>query len=235
MSHDLFMRSYETYPPSGRPPKPYRTPGTIKEVYSLRMEPLEIEGAWVFTPKIYTDGRGAFLEWLRDSDFQAGPCRNLDVAQGNCSVSRRGVIRGIHFTNVPPGQAKYITCVNGSILDVVVDIRVGSPDYGRWTAVTLDDKSRCSLFVAEGLGHAFMALSDEATVLYLCSTPYDPSLDQGVHPLDPAIGITWPTPVEPTLSEKDAAAPSLTVARACGLLPDYRECSMYLDQLRTKS
>jgi dTDP-4-dehydrorhamnose 3,5-epimerase len=155
-----------------------------------------------------------------------------ETAQANCSVSRRGVIRGIHFSDVPPGQAKYVSCVSGAILDVVVDIRVGSPGYGRWEAVRLDDTERRSLYISEGLGHAFTALSDEATVLYLCSTPYAPGREHGVNPLDPAIGIEWPSGVEPILSAKDADAPTLDEARAAGLLPDYAKCEAYLDGLR---
>src|SRR5271163_3196150 len=137
-------------------------------------EALDIDGAWVYTPRIHADGRGSFLEWFQGGDFESRAGYRLEVAQANCSVSRRGVIRGIHFASVPPGQAKYVTCVSGVVLDVVVDVRVGSPSYGRWEAVRLDDTSRRAVFACEGLGHAFTALSDEATVIYLCSTPYSP-------------------------------------------------------------
>jgi dTDP-4-dehydrorhamnose 3,5-epimerase len=195
------------------------------------MDALDIDGAWVFTPRVLSDSRGSFLEWFRDAEFQADLGHRLDVAQANCSVSRRGVVRGIHFADVPPGQAKYVTCVRGAVLDVVVDLRVGSPGYGRWVAVPLDDETRRAVFVAEGLGHAFMALSDEATVLYLCSTPYAPGREHGVHPLDPDIGIAWPADVEVILSGKDAAAPSLAEARSAGLLPDYGDCLAYAARL----
>jgi dTDP-4-dehydrorhamnose 3,5-epimerase len=196
------------------------------------MEELEIDGVWVFTPHLYGDRRGTFLEWFRDVDIQADLSRPMHVAQANCSVSRRGVIRGIHFADVPPGQAKYVTCVNGAILDVVVDLRVGSPGFGRWTAVRLDDENRRAVFVAEGLGHAFMALSDQASVLYLCSTPYAPGGEHGVHPLDPDIAVAWPADIETILSEKDAAAPSLTQAQAAGLLPGYHDCQAFGARLR---
>ena len=187
------------------------------------MEPLGIPGAWSVTPRIHTDDRGSFHEWFRTSDLTSVLGYRLDVAQANCSVSRRGVLRGVHFADVPPGQAKYVTCVSGAILDVVVDIRVGSPTFGQWEALRLDDANRRAVFLAEGLGHAFMALTDQATVLYLCSTPYVPSREHGVHPLDPELGIAWPADLEPVLSAKDAAAPSLAQARAAGLLPDYAE------------
>jgi dTDP-4-dehydrorhamnose 3,5-epimerase len=150
-------------------------------------------------------------------------------------VSRRGVIRGIHFASVPPGQAKYVTCVSGAVLDVVVDLRVGSPSYGRWEAVRLDDESRRAVFLAEGLGHAFTALSEEATVIYLCSTPYSPGREHGVHPLDPDIGVKWPAGTESVLSAKDAAAPTLADARRAGLLPVYADCQAYLEGLRKSS
>lgn len=188
------------------------------------MEPLGIGGAWVLTPQIHRDSRGSFLEWFRGEEFADDLGHRLEVAQANCSVSRRGVIRGIHFADVPPGQGKYITCVRGAVLDVAVDLRAGSPSFGRWEAVQLDEETRRALYLAEGLGHAFMALTEEATVLYLCTTPYDPGREHGVHPLDPGIGITWPAGIEPVLSDKDAAAPSLTQAHERGLLPGYEDC-----------
>ena len=192
------------------------------------MDALDVDGAWVLTPHIHTDGRGSFLEWFRAPEFDTDLGYRMDVAQANCSVSRRGVIRGIHFSDVPPGQAKYVTCASGAIIDVVVDLRVGSPGFGRWQAVRLDDETRRALYISEGLGHAFVALSDQATVLYLCSTPYAPEREHGVHPLDPAIGITWPTDMERVLSGKDASAPSLVEAQSAGLLPDYGTCRAYL-------
>lgn len=150
--------------------------------------------------------------------------RDLRVAQANCSVSKRGVIRGIHFSDVPPGQAKYVTCVAGAILDVIVDVRVGSPSYGRWTSVELTEENADAVFISEGLGHAFAALTDDAKIFYLCSTFYDPQRERGVHPLDAQIGIEWPLDTAPILSEKDQAAPSLSAARTSLMLPDYTRC-----------
>jgi dTDP-4-dehydrorhamnose 3,5-epimerase len=190
------------------------------------MTPLGIAGAWTFTPAVHTDDRGSFLEWFRGAELAAAGYR-MDVAQANCSVSRRGVLRGIHFADVPPGQAKYVCCVSGALLDVVVDLRAGSPAFGTWEAVRLDDTSRRAVFLAEGLGHAFMALSEQATAIYLCSTPYAPAREHGVHPLDPDLGIAWPAGITPVLSDKDAAAPSLQQALAAGLLPDYSACLAY--------
>jgi dTDP-4-dehydrorhamnose 3,5-epimerase len=195
---------------------------------------LDIAGAWVLEPKVFPDDRGSFHEWYRGAEFREATGYDLDLAQANCSVSRRGVLRGVHFSDVPPGQAKYVTCVRGAVLDVVVDIRAGSPTFGQWEAVRLDDDTRHAVFLAEGLGHAFMALTDDATVVYLCSTGYAPGREHGVHPLDPELGIDWPGGVEPVLSEKDAAAPSLAEAERAGLLPSYAACSAHYDRLRSR-
>src|SRR5690606_21424643 len=129
----------------------------------------------------------------------------LTLAQANLSVSAAGVVRGIHYAEVPPGQAKYVTCPSGAVLDVVVDLRVGSPTFGRWEAVRLDDVDRRAVYLTEGLGHGFCALTEGATVAYLCSTTYHPAAERSIHPLDPALGITWPVDA-PHLSARDANA-----------------------------
>jgi dTDP-4-dehydrorhamnose 3,5-epimerase len=199
------------------------------------MQSTGIDGAYVFTPRIYPDNRGTFHEWFRAADVAQDLGYRFDLAQANCSVSRRGVIRGIHFTDVPPGQAKYVMCASGSVLDVIVDLRVGSPTYLRWEAVGLDDESRRAVFLAEGLGHGFMALSPQATVMYLCSTGYAPGIEHGVNPLDPEIGITWPQDADVILSDKDAAAPSAQQARQAGLLPTYTDCMEFAARQRKPS
>ncbi|MCX4767070.1 dTDP-4-dehydrorhamnose 3,5-epimerase [Streptomyces sp. NBC_01275] len=188
------------------------------------MRQLEIDGAWVLEPEVFPDERGSFHEWYREAELREVADHGLGLAQANCSVSRRGVLRGVHFADVPPGQSKYVTCVRGAVLDVAVDLRVGSPGFGRWVAVRLDDDARHAVFLAEGLGHAFLALTDDATVVYLCSTGYAPEREHTVHPLDPGLGIAWPRGVEPVLSPKDARAPSLAEAEASGLLPSYASC-----------
>lgn len=178
----------------------------------------------MFIPRVHGDERGSFHEWFRGEELRAQLGHGLNLAQANCSVSSKGVLRGVHFADVPPGQAKYVGCLRGAILDVVVDLRAGSPTFGQWEAVRLDEENRHCLYVAEGIGHAFMALADDTTVVYLCSEPYAPGREHGVHPLDPDLGIEWPAGVEPVLSEKDAQAPGLEEARRSGLLPDYQEC-----------
>jgi dTDP-4-dehydrorhamnose 3,5-epimerase len=199
------------------------------------VQSLGIDGAWVYTPQVYEDDRGSFTEAFRGAEFAADLGYRLEVAQSNCSVSRKGVIRGVHYADVPPGQAKYVTCVAGAGLDVIVDIRVGSPTFGKWEAVPLDGTGRRAVFISEGLGHAFMALSDQATLLYLCSTPFAPGREHGVNPLDPALGIGWPLDDAggtPLLSPKDAAAPTLEEALRAGQLPAYQDCLAYQEELR---
>jgi len=195
---------------------------------------LKVPGAWEITPKQLGDPRGVFLEWFKASAFAETVGVQLDLQQANCSVSAAGVLRGIHFADVPPGQAKYVTCAKGAVLDVAVDVRVGSPTFGVWDTVLLDDVDRRAIYLPEGLGHAFLSLEDDSTVLYLCSTGYAPGREHGVNPLDPAIGIDWPTTgrnglaLAPILSDKDLAAPSLAEAAAQGLLPTLASVEAYL-------
>lgn len=199
---------------------------------------LAVPGAIEVTPRQFTDPRGAFLEWFRAEPFTQAVGHPLDLQQANCSVSAAGVVRGIHFADVPPSQAKYVTCAAGAVLDVVVDLRVGSPTFGQWDSVLLDDVDRRAVYVSEGLGHAFCSLADGSTVVYLCSAGYAPKREHGVHPLDPELGIEWPTtdragrPLVPLLSEKDAAAPSLAEARDQGLLPTMEQVERHLATLR---
>ncbi|MFB6981665.1 dTDP-4-dehydrorhamnose 3,5-epimerase [Streptomyces scopuliridis] len=198
------------------------------------MRQLSVAGAWVHEPKIFPDSRGSFHEWFKASDFAEAAGHPLNLAQANCSVSSRGTLRGIHFADVPPSQAKYVKCVRGAVLDVIVDIRVGSPTYRQWEAVRLDDVDHHAVYLAEGLGHAFMALTDDATVVYLCSEGYAPGREHGINPLDPALGIEWPEGITPLLSDKDAAAPTLAEAEAQGLLPSYEECTAYYAELAAR-
>ena len=193
---------------------------------------LSIEGLYKFTPLLRPDERGLFLESFKGDALEQTAGRSLELKQANISVSRRGTVRGIHFAQVPPGQAKYVQCVTGAILDVVVDIRVGSPTFGSWDAVRLDDERREALFVSEGLGHAFCALSESATISYLCSEGYAPTREFGVNPLDPELGLPWPSDLDVVLSPKDASAPTLSEAATLGILPSYDECLKWYAQLR---
>lgn len=199
---------------------------------------LSVAGAWEISPQQFGDPRGVFLEWFKDDRFERAVGHRLGLAQANCSVSAAGVVRGVHYADTPPGQAKYVTCARGAVLDVVVDLRVGSETYGSWDSVLLDDVDRRAIYLSEGLGHAFCSLEDDSTVLYLCSTGYAPDREHGVHPLDGDLAIDWPTmardgsPLTIQLSEKDQAAPSLAEARRAGKLPDLASVSTYLQTLR---
>ncbi len=190
----------------------------------MDIRPLSIEGAWVVTPRVFPDDRGVFLESFRGDRLAEVLGHRLDVIQTNVSVSSRGTLRGVHFADVPVGQAKYVTAISGSLIDYVVDIRVGSPTFGQWESVLLDSRDRRAVYLSEGLGHAFCALEDDTAATYLCSAAYNPTAEHGINPLDPGLALTLPEGIEPLLSPKDSDAPSLAEARESGLLPTYDAC-----------
>jgi dTDP-4-dehydrorhamnose 3,5-epimerase len=198
----------------------------------MQVRALDIAGAWEITPQLHADSRGLFFEWLTDRGFIGFAGHRLDVRQANCSVSAAGVLRGLHFAQLPPSQAKYVTCLSGSVFDVVVDIRVGSPTFGRWDAVVLDDRSRRSVYLSEGLAHGFLALQDNSTVMYLCSTEYSPQREHTIAATDPALAIDWPSGHGLVLSDRDAAAPTLDEVRAAGLLQTLQETQAFIQGLR---
>jgi len=196
----------------------------------MQVRPLSVPGAVEVVPRQHPDDRGVFLEWFKDVPFVGATGHPLTLAQANLSVSRRGTLRGIHFADVPPGQAKYVTCVAGAVRDVVVDLRVGSPTFGRWDAVLLDTVDRRAVYLPEGVGHGFTALTDDATVVYLCSEGYAPGREHGIDPFDADLGIDWGLPRdELVLSDKDATAPSL--AAAMDSLPTWAACEAYVASL----
>ena len=197
----------------------------------MQATPYSISGVWRFDPVLRPDDRGVFLESFKESVFVETVGHSFDLAQMNISVSRAGTVRGVHFADVPPGQAKYVQCFSGKILDIVVDIRVGSPTFGQYEAIELDADSRSGLYISVGLGHAFCALSDSATVGYLCSEGYSPEREHGIHPLDPDLALPWPQGEHSVLSPKDAAAPPLAEAITSDLLPQYRECVEFISGL----
>ncbi|MEU5884558.1 dTDP-4-dehydrorhamnose 3,5-epimerase [Spirillospora sp. NPDC047279] len=191
----------------------------------MKVDALDIDGSYLIRPTIFPDDRGLFLEVLSQPAFAEAVGRPFPVAQVNCTSTVRGTIRGLHAVALPPGQAGYTTCVNGAVLDIVVDVRVGSPTFGRHHAVVLDDQERHALYLAEGLAHGFAPLTDEATVLYLSSRLHSGTGAIGVNALDPDLALPWPDGGgEPRLSDKDRAAPTLREAARSGLLPGYAEC-----------
>jgi epimerase EvaD len=200
----------------------------------VQVRQLGISGAFEFLPPSFPDHRGLFVAPFQEAALTEAVGHRLSLAQCNHSVSARGVIRGVHFADVPPGQAKYVYCPNGALLDVVVDIRIGSPTFGKWEAVRLDSTEYRALYLAEGLGHAFLSLAEDTAMAYLCSTPYNPAAEHGINPLDPALNLPWDDlDGDPILSVKDRDAPGLTEAADMGLLPRYADCVEHYERLRT--
>jgi dTDP-4-dehydrorhamnose 3,5-epimerase len=201
----------------------------------VKVRELSVPGAWEITPTLHPDSRGVFFEWFTDPGFSAFAGHSLDLRQANCSVSAAGVLRGLHFAQLPPSQAKYVTCVRGAVFDVVVDIRVGSPTFGRWDSVRLDDNTHRTVYLSEGLAHGFLALEDDSTVTYLCSAGYNAEREHTVNATDPALDIAWPEVDELVLSERDAAAPTLAEVQAAGLLPGWEETRAFVNELRRRT
>lgn len=187
---------------------------------------LAIPDAYVHTPQVHSDERGSFTEVFRADELFETTGRRFSVAQVNTSVSARGVVRGIHFTDVPLGQAKFVSVAAGAVMDYVLDLRVGSPTFGTWDAVRLDDRERRAVFLPEGLGHAFLALDDRTVVTYAVSDVFRPEREHGLSVLSHEIGhdARERSAVPLRLSEKDLEAPTLEQAIEEGLLPDWTAC-----------
>ena len=199
----------------------------------MQIRELSVPDAYEITPKQFGDDRGVFLEWYRFDRLAEVIGHPLDLRQANTSVSKRGVVRGIHFADVPRGQAKYVTATRGAVLDFAIDIRVGSPTFGEWDSVLLDEVDRRAIYLPEGFGHAFVALTDDATVSYLVSDVYNPAAEHGINPLDASIGLVFPPEAgEPLLSPKDTEAPGLEEAAEQGLLPSWDDVRAYYETLR---
>lgn len=202
----------------------------------MQVSELKVPDSWVFTPKQWPDPRGAFLEWFKAQVVEEAVGHPFVLRQVNHSVSSRGTLRGIHYADVPPSQAKYVYVTRGAAVDFVTDLRIGSPTFGLVDAVLLDDVDRRAVYVSEGLGHAVLSLTDDLNLNYLVTQPYAPALEHGVHPLDADVDLRnhplFPADLEPLLSDKDLAAPSLSEAQARGLLPSYDVCRAFYDGLR---
>ena len=204
----------------------------VARLSTVLIRELAVPGAFEVTPRQFADDRGVFVEWYRFDALAEAVGHPLDLRQGNGSVSRKGVVRGIHFADVPPSQAKYVTVTHGAVLDFVVDIRVGSPTFGQWDSVVLDTVDRRALYIAEGLGHCFVALTDDAAVTYLVSEVFAPQREHGISPLDETVGLDLPfARDELLLSEKDLAAPTLLEAERDGLLPTWQASTAFTHSL----
>jgi dTDP-4-dehydrorhamnose 3,5-epimerase len=181
----------------------------------MPFEEMKIKGAWVHTPIRHNDNRGHFEEQFKLSQIEHELGRTFTVKQVNQSISHKGVIRGIHYTDSPEGQAKYVSCPTGKIWDAVVDLRKDSPTYSQWDAVELSAENGLSVFISEGLGHAFLSLEDGSVVNYLCSSEYNATADRTINALDPKLSIAFDEVgekfgiLEFSTSQKDAAALNL--------------------------
>lgn len=186
---------------------------------------LAVEGAVEFRPRIFTDQRGIFVSPFQETVFtEALGHRLFPVAQTNHSRSRRGVVRGAHFTLTPPGTAKYVYCARGSAIDLVIDIREGSPTYGTCDSVLLDQEEFRAVYFPVGVAHAFVALEDDTVMSYVLSGEYVKENELAISVFDPELGLDLPGDLDPIMSERDRAAPTLAKTRAEGVLPDYATC-----------
>lgn len=202
----------------------------------MQIRELSIPDAYEVTPIVRSDDRGVFLEWYRFDKLSEVTGHPIVLRQANTSVSKKGVVRGIHFADFPIGQAKYVTCPAGAVLDYIIDIRVGSPTFGQYDTVLLDGVDRRAVYISEGLGHAFVALTDDAVVSYLVTDTYNPTGEHGVNPLDEQVNLTFPPEAgDPLLSPKDLEAPSLAEAEALGLLPTWDDAKAYYASLTAAS
>lgn len=190
----------------------------------MEFRALTIPDAFEVTAPQFPDSRGLFTAPFVLSSFAEHTGRGFTVRQTNVSVSRAGAFRGIHYADVPPSQAKYVTALSGSLIDFVIDLREGSPTFGTWDSVLLDTVDRRAVFLPEGLGHALFALEDDSTALYLCNEGFAPEREHGINPLDPDIALTLPDGIPPIISAKDAEAPLLASVVGTGTLPSYDDC-----------
>lgn len=189
----------------------------------MHITPLAISGSYLVENTVHGDDRGEFVEWFRADRLKEATGLNFNTQQANLSVSEKGTLRGIHYADVPPGQAKYVMCVVGAIRDFVVDIRVGSPTFGQTVAVDLDAHSRNAVVLDVGLGHAFVALEPGTIVSYLVTDVYRPTAEHAINPLDSDVALDLPFEGEALLlSPKDQAAPSLSQAQEEGRLPEWQ-------------
>jgi dTDP-4-dehydrorhamnose 3,5-epimerase len=198
----------------------------------MKATELSISGVWEFLPQRFDDDRGSFHVWYDVAVFADALGFELSVKQTNNSVSRRGVVRGLHWADVPPGQAKYVYCPRGALLDIIVDLRVGSRTFGQHEIVRLDSVEYRALYIAEGLGHGFLALEDDTVMSYLCSERYAPAREHIVNVYDEDLALPLPADVTPVRSDRDAAGLGLAELQAAGRLPDLAECEAYYRSLR---
>jgi len=184
----------------------------------MELSRLEIDGAWLINEEVHLDDRGYFREWYVPRKLQGIPNYSFIPAQGNVSKSKLGVIRGLHYSVSKAGQEKWITCTRGKILDVILDVRLGSPTYGVSKIVELNESNGKSVYIENGIAHGFISMTNESLVTYLTSSTYSFEDEHTINPFDPEIKIQWPK-MDYLLSERDKSAPTLSFQRGKGLLP----------------
>ncbi|MFF0031412.1 dTDP-4-dehydrorhamnose 3,5-epimerase family protein [Streptomyces avermitilis] len=211
--------------------RPARPAGVRATAAGVTVRRLVVEGAVEFTPTVFPDERGLFVTPYQESVLSEAVGHRFPTVQTCQSVSRRGVVRGVHFTATPPGQAKYVHCARGRALDFVVDLRTGSPTFGQWDSVLLDQEHFRSVYLPIGVGHAFVALEDDTAMVYLMSSGYVPQNEHALSPEDPDLALPLGRHLvrAPILSERDRRAPTLQQALRRGMLPEYR-ASRALDE-----
>ena len=196
----------------------------------MKVTSLKIDGAWIIELNKFEDSRGFFYESFREEIAKKYFGREFTIKQSNTSVSKKGSVRGIHYALLPPSQAKYVQCQKGSIIDYVIDIRLGSPTFSQFVEVELNAAKPQAIFIEEGLAHAFVALEDETVVTYFVSENYNPEREKGINPFDSDLNIKWPN-INLELSEKDKLAISLKEAQVQNLLPIFDDCKKFIKSL----
>ena len=187
----------------------------------MEFEETEIPGVWIVRPRRFGDRRGYFMETFRRDEFERATGLSVDFVQDNESFSRRGVVRGLHFQRGEFSQAKLVRVSHGRVIDVAVDLRPGSPAFGRHVAIELSAENALQIFIPRGFAHGFAVVSDEACFQYKVDNLYAPQAEATIRFDDPEIGVKWPIPIEEmTLSPKDLTG--MTLAEALPLLEDFR-------------
>ncbi len=195
---------------------------TLEGAYDVKLVPLSIHGAYVLESRVWGDQRGFFREWFKRSDFEASGV-DFPIAQANLSMSRRDVVRGLHYSLAPGGQSKVVTCAYGELDDVIVDVRIGSPTFGRVEVVHLGSDEDRSVLVPGGAAHGFCVTSELGALTYLLASPFNPDTELEIDPFDTEIGVPWTLSGDAVVSAKDAGAPSLADRLGAGELPIYLE------------
>jgi dTDP-4-dehydrorhamnose 3,5-epimerase len=185
----------------------------------MKLSPSSIEGAWLVDPVRHDDDRGWFQEWFKKSEVENQIGFSFEPVQLNISQSQMGVVRGIHYSMAAVGQAKLVTVMSGEIDDYIIDVRPGSPTFGRWERVRLSSELGNSVLLGPNLAHAFHCLSDDAVICYAVSAEYNPEAEKAINPMCPTLKIEWNANFPILLSPKDEEAPNLEDQRIAGLLP----------------